>query len=73
MSHTLLKATSLAAVVSLAACFHVVAQEEHAGHSQGIVGNVNFPTSCDAAAQQQFNGAVAILHSFWYEEALKSL
>ena len=33
---------------------------------------VDFPVSCNAAAQQQFNRAVALLHSFWYEEAVKA-
>ncbi len=37
--------------------------------SVGKVGDVNFPISCSAAAQQQFTRAVALLHSFWYEEA----
>ncbi len=33
------------------------------------VGEVNFVVSCSLPAQQKFNHAVAILHSFWYEEA----
>ncbi|MBN9562119.1 MAG: hypothetical protein J0H14_15535 [Alphaproteobacteria bacterium] len=40
--------------------------------SVGKVGDVNFPISCNAAAQQQFTRAVALLHSFWYEEAGKA-
>ena len=36
------------------------------------IGVVRFPTSCSAAAQGQFERAVALLHSFWYEEALKA-
>jgi hypothetical protein len=35
------------------------------------VGNVRFPTSCAPAVQGQFERAVALLHSFWYEEAVK--
>src|SRR5690242_6771624 len=35
-------------------------------------GEVNFPISCGAAAQKKFNQAVWILHSFWYEEAVKA-
>ena len=35
-------------------------------------GNVHFETSCTPAAQQQFDRAVAMLHSFWYEEAVKA-
>ncbi len=33
---------------------------------------VNFPISCGAAAQKKFNQAVWILHSFWYDEAVKA-
>ena len=36
------------------------------------LGNVHFPVSCSNEAQQQFDRAVAILHSFWYEEAVKA-
>ncbi len=36
------------------------------------VGSVRFPTSCNPPAQAQFERAVALLHSFWYEEALKA-
>lgn len=32
------------------------------------VGKVDFPVSASAPAQQKFNRAVAMLHSFWYEE-----
>jgi tetratricopeptide (TPR) repeat protein len=39
---------------------------------QAQLGQVEFPVSCTPAAQQQFNRAVAILHSFWYEEAIKA-
>jgi hypothetical protein len=51
-------------------------QTEHAGHQTAATvenfGEVNFPISCSATAQQQFNRAVAILHSFFYEEAQKA-
>lgn len=36
------------------------------------LGRVNFPVSCTPAARQQFNRAVAWLHSFEYEEAEKA-
>jgi tetratricopeptide (TPR) repeat protein len=32
-------------------------------------GRVDFPISCEAAVQGEFNRAVALLHSFFYEEA----
>lgn len=40
--------------------------------SQAQLGQIEFPVSCAPAAQQKFNRAVAILHSFWYEEAIKA-
>lgn len=36
------------------------------------LGKVNFPVSCTPPAQAQFNQAVAMLHSFWYDEAGKT-
>jgi tetratricopeptide (TPR) repeat protein len=35
----------------------------------GRVGTVDFPTSCSAQAQPEFVRGVALLHSFFYEEA----
>src|SRR5262245_61656805 len=35
------------------------------------LGTVNFPTSCNAAAQAEFTRAVALLHSFWFSYAIK--
>ena len=34
--------------------------------AQEQVGKVSFPTSCSAAVQQEFERAVAMLHSFWF-------
>jgi hypothetical protein len=36
------------------------------------VGHVDFPVSCTAAAQGEFNHAVALLHSFYYPAAVKT-
>jgi hypothetical protein len=36
------------------------------------LGKVTFPISCQAALLQPFERAVALLHSFWYLEALKA-
>jgi tetratricopeptide (TPR) repeat protein len=36
------------------------------------LGEVYFPISCNADAQKRFERAVAILHSMWYEEAVKA-
>ncbi len=47
----------------------IVAQHQHPAGEPQKLGKVNFPVSCDAAVQPQFNSAVAMLHSFWYEKA----
>ena len=36
------------------------------------LGKVHFPVSCSAAAQEQFDRAVALLHSFWLDESAKA-
>ncbi len=41
---------------------------QHAG-DPATVGTVRFPTSCSAAVQPRFEQAVAMLHSFWFEQA----
>ncbi len=35
------------------------------------LGKVSFPTSCAISVQEPFEHGVALLHSFWYEEADK--
>ena len=44
-------------------------EHEHPAGDVGKLGKVNFPVSCDPSVQSQFNSAVAMLHSFWYEKA----
>jgi tetratricopeptide (TPR) repeat protein len=39
---------------------------------EGKFGEVNFSISCSAAAQTQFNRAVAMLHSFFFPETVKA-
>jgi tetratricopeptide (TPR) repeat protein len=48
-------------------------QHRHESDEKAVtkLGRVNFRTSCSNKAQQQFNQAVAWLHSFEYEEAEK--
>jgi tetratricopeptide (TPR) repeat protein len=50
----------------------LAADDSHAGHDMalGKVGAVNFAVACSAPAQRAFPRAVALLHSFAYEEAL---
>jgi hypothetical protein len=59
----------LIAAVFLAFGAAAFAQHEHPAGEPEKLGKVNFPISCGAAVQPQFNSAVAMLHSFWYEKA----
>jgi hypothetical protein len=46
------------------------AQEDHSQHQHPLVlGTVDFPTTCNAAAQPLITRGVAMLHSFGYEES----
>jgi len=44
-------------------------QHQHSGMAPKDVGTVNFETSCNAATKAKFNEAVALLHSFWFQES----
>ena len=44
----------------------------HEALTQEQLGTVHFPVSCSAEAQKTFEKGVALLHSFWYEEAEKT-
>jgi len=46
-------------------------QHEHAEITQQL-GSVHFQISCQSAVQETFGRGVALLHSFWYEEAQKA-
>ena len=53
----------------------LAADDEHDQHHHPRpekLGTVSFPTSCAPAVQAGFVRAVALLHSFWYDEAEKS-
>ena len=41
-------------------------------HASEKLGSVHFPISCSPTVQGDFERAVALLHSFWYEEAVKA-
>ncbi len=43
----------------------------HENLTETQLGTVHFPVSCAAAVQKPFARGVALLHSFWYEEAEK--
>ena len=67
--------TLISIVIMAAVCLTFAApalaqhEHEHPAGDVGRLGKVNFPTSCDPVVQPQFNSAVAMLHSFWYEKA----
>jgi tetratricopeptide (TPR) repeat protein len=44
-------------------------EHEHAGPAPARLGRVVFPINCAPAARHDFARGVALLHSFWYEEA----
>jgi hypothetical protein len=45
--------------------------QHHEGLTETQLGTVHFPVSCAASVQKPFARGVALLHSFWYEEAEK--
>lgn len=56
--------------LTLLAAIPAIAEEGHSpAGSPEKLGRVHFPVSCSAAAQKEFDRAVALLHSFWYEKA----
>jgi tetratricopeptide (TPR) repeat protein len=59
---------SLLVALSLCAVFASAAAAQHE-HASSAFGTVNFLTSCAPAVQPDFNRAVALLHSFWYEKS----
>src|SRR6266581_989716 len=63
-----------AAVVAAFLAAPLLAHEDDAAASggQGQFGKVNFPTSCSAAVQPQFERGVAMLHSFFFPEHIKA-
>src|SRR5437763_151918 len=60
--------------IAIAICLLLAQMEQHDHHGETAerLGTVSFPTSCSPEAQGKFTRAVALLHSFWYEEAEKA-
>jgi hypothetical protein len=62
-----------AALALLTLSYAAAGQEhEHGPGSAEHIGTVSFATSCDAAAQSQFDRAVALLHSFEFASAIRA-
>jgi hypothetical protein len=63
-------------ILCLAAAFAGIADADEDHHheelTQAQLGTVHFPVSCTPDAQKTFEKGVALLHSFWYEEAEKT-
>ncbi|MBW3572531.1 MAG: hypothetical protein KY467_15625, partial [Gemmatimonadetes bacterium] len=66
-----IRAAAVAVALALLAATPAGAQD-HAHAAHGDVGRVHFPTSCSAAAQPAFERGVAMLHSFWFDQALRT-
>jgi tetratricopeptide (TPR) repeat protein len=70
----ILRRHRLAAALLLVSARTLPAQmeHEHGGAPPQALGHVSFPTSCGAQAQPIFERGVALMHSFWYEEASRT-
>lgn len=68
-----MKQLSLALIVTLVCLIPALADEgqHHEDLTPQQVGTVHFQVSCSPAVQMPFNRGVALLHSFWYDEAQK--
>jgi tetratricopeptide (TPR) repeat protein len=67
------KCVFLLSLASLLFSFSLLAQEEHQ-HSEPLdkIDKVSFPITCNQSVHKEFERGLALLHSFWYEEAQKS-
>jgi hypothetical protein len=61
-----------AALITLSGFSAAVAETGSKSTPSATISTVEFPISCSAPAQKKFNEAVWILHSFWYDEAVKA-
>lgn len=52
-----------------AAAWAQAEQHQHEGMAPKDIGTVNFETSCNPSVKTKFNEAVALLHSFWFQES----
>jgi tetratricopeptide (TPR) repeat protein len=65
----------LLVLIALFLCACTVSADDDSHHHEDMtpeqLGTVHFPTTCIIQVQGQFERGVALLHSFWYEEAEK--
>ncbi len=66
--------TCILTVLFIISAAGIWAQEEPRppGDQTEQLGEVNFPVSCNTAAQKEFNRAMSLFHSFWFDPAKKS-
>lgn len=62
-----------AVLIAVPSAFAHDEDKQDGGRPPEKLGTVHFATSCAPAVQPLFERAVALLHSFWYPEALKTL
>jgi hypothetical protein len=67
-----MKCTALVVAVSM---FGVLALADEGHHHEELtaeqLGTVHFPVTCAASVEKPFERGIALLHSFWYDEAEK--
>lgn len=56
-------------LIALGLSLESLPAQEHEHHGTERLGKVSFPVSCNSAAREKFEPAMAMLHSFWWEEA----
>src|ERR1700758_5423420 len=69
-----MKIPALTLTVVLCCVFPLLADDKEHHHedlTEQQLGSVHFPVSCAAEVQKPFERGVALLHSFWYDEAEK--
>src|SRR5271163_2016148 len=71
---TLIRKMTWILFIAAAFCGAAFADDDHHHEelTQEQLGTVHFPVSCSPEAQKAFANGVALLHSFWYEEAQKT-
>ncbi|HEX9581422.1 MAG TPA: tetratricopeptide repeat protein [Gemmatimonadales bacterium] len=65
----LASALPVALLLSVTTNVRAQAGHQHPAPASDQVGRVAFATSCNGEAQQRFERAIAMLHSFWWEES----
>ncbi|HEX2567521.1 MAG TPA: hypothetical protein VHL85_11735 [Burkholderiales bacterium] len=72
MNRAVALAPLAAALIAFSSAPAFAHDEDAGGRPPEKLGAVNFPTSCAPAVQPLFTRGVALLHSFWFPEGLKT-